>query len=334
MDNRYDTAFRTMINDCQELVLPLINEMFGEHYTGKEQIVPIPNEHFFRQRTDELPNMKEIITDSCFQVVESQKSYHLECQSTEDSGMIVRMFEYDTQIALDNGLRSRETLTVRFPYSGVLSLRGGEQNPDSYRYVIESPGGTLDYEIPVIKMKQYTMDEIFEKKLLFLLPFYIFVHEDNFGRYEQDEEQLEVLKEEYLHMAVRLNRMEEDGEVTVSDVSTIYNTIRNVMDAIAANYENVRKGMGDLMRGPVFETDVSKIKEELVTTCRSKWVAEGEAKGRLQMLYDLVATGMMTEADAASVMHLKTEEFHTKYLQNRAEKRQKAAEQKIKGPKL
>ena len=28
----YDDAFRTLVNECHELVLPLINEMFGEHY--------------------------------------------------------------------------------------------------------------------------------------------------------------------------------------------------------------------------------------------------------------------------------------------------------------
>ena len=36
----YDDAFRTLVNECHELVLPLINEMFGEHYTGDEEILP------------------------------------------------------------------------------------------------------------------------------------------------------------------------------------------------------------------------------------------------------------------------------------------------------
>lgn len=34
----YDDVFRTLLNDCSSLVLPMLNEVFGEHYTGKEEI--------------------------------------------------------------------------------------------------------------------------------------------------------------------------------------------------------------------------------------------------------------------------------------------------------
>lgn len=32
MGNIYDRAFRTILNDCRKLTLPLINEFFGEEY--------------------------------------------------------------------------------------------------------------------------------------------------------------------------------------------------------------------------------------------------------------------------------------------------------------
>ncbi len=35
----YDDVYRTMLNDCTSLILPVINELFGEHYTGKEKII-------------------------------------------------------------------------------------------------------------------------------------------------------------------------------------------------------------------------------------------------------------------------------------------------------
>lgn len=34
----YDDVFRTLLNDCSRLVLPLLNEAFGEHYKGTEEI--------------------------------------------------------------------------------------------------------------------------------------------------------------------------------------------------------------------------------------------------------------------------------------------------------
>ena len=62
----YDDVFRTLLNDCSSLIIPLINEVFGEHYTGKERIVFSQNEHFMnRQDGDE----EERITDTSFKII-------------------------------------------------------------------------------------------------------------------------------------------------------------------------------------------------------------------------------------------------------------------------
>ena len=45
----YDDAFKTMEMEGDELVLPLLNEMFGERYTGKETVHRNANEHFIEQ---------------------------------------------------------------------------------------------------------------------------------------------------------------------------------------------------------------------------------------------------------------------------------------------
>ena len=35
MGTIYDGAFRTVLNDCRKLIIPVINEIFGETYTGE-----------------------------------------------------------------------------------------------------------------------------------------------------------------------------------------------------------------------------------------------------------------------------------------------------------
>ena len=35
----YDDVFRTMLNDCSSLIIPVINEIFNERYCGNEKIV-------------------------------------------------------------------------------------------------------------------------------------------------------------------------------------------------------------------------------------------------------------------------------------------------------
>ncbi|MCM1251730.1 MAG: hypothetical protein NC321_02840, partial [Clostridium sp.] len=98
MANIYDGAFRTILNDCRKLVIPVINEIFGETYTGEEEIHFFPNEHFLDQQNEAD---KERITDTNFTVFgKTPKKYHIECESSYPDGRItIRLFEYDAQIA-------------------------------------------------------------------------------------------------------------------------------------------------------------------------------------------------------------------------------------------
>ncbi len=89
----YDDVFRTLLNDCRHLIIPVINEIFGENYIGTEKIIFSPNEHFLNQQDGDE---QERITDTSFKIIGTkEKKYHWECQSTPDSSMLVRFFEYD-----------------------------------------------------------------------------------------------------------------------------------------------------------------------------------------------------------------------------------------------
>lgn len=163
MGNIYDGAFRTILNDCRKLIIPVINEIFKEHYTGEEEIRFFPNEHFLDQQD---AADKERITDTNFQIIgRIVKKYHLECESSLPDGKItIRLFEYDAQIALDEGEVTEETLTVTFPNTAVMYLRSYKKTPDIMKYVIVTPGGTVQYDVPIMKVQSYSLDEIFEKR--------------------------------------------------------------------------------------------------------------------------------------------------------------------------
>ena len=77
--NVYDGVFRTILNDCRKLIIPVINEIFGEAYTGEEEIQFFPNEHFIDQQNEAD---QERITDTNFTVFgKVPKKYHVECES-------------------------------------------------------------------------------------------------------------------------------------------------------------------------------------------------------------------------------------------------------------
>jgi len=220
MGNIYDGVFRTILNDCRQFIIPVINEIFGEDYTGDEKIEFHPNEHFIDQQ--DAADQERITDTNVIIFGKKKKKYHLECESSlPDGRMAIRLCEYDAQIALDEGEVVHETLTVTFPNTAVLYLRTYKKTPNKMRYVIKTPGGSIEYDVPIMKVQEYSPEDIFSKNLLLLLPFYIFSHEKNFKVYNCNEKKLSELKAEYRDILERLDKLEQKGKISAFDKRTI-----------------------------------------------------------------------------------------------------------------
>lgn len=296
----YDDVFRTLLNDCPKLIIPVINEIFKEHYSGTEEILFLPNEHFLNKQGGKE---EERVTDSAFVIQSSKmKSYHIECQSTPDNSMLVRIFEYDAQIALDNGKIEGNMLIVDFPNSAILFLRCDEKTPDEMKLCLRTPGGNLVYGIPVMKQKNYEIEEIFEKNLLFLIPFNIFTHEKKLQEYDKSEEKLEMLKREYERIRMKLEELCEHRHIDEYTKCTIVDMLYRVLENLAGKYENVKEGVKSVMGGKVLEYEAK--------TIRNEGISQGISQGRIEAYVDLLNDGIITLQEAAKRLNMSEAELN------------------------
>ena len=190
----FDDVFRTMLEKMPHLVIPLINEVFGTDYPDDIPIVQKRNEH--------LTATGIIITDSHLFIAD--KIYHIECQSTSDSTMVIRMIQYDFATALEYAEKENGKYRIYFPQSCVLYLRG-KNGPDFLEMELVMPDGQcVNYKVPVIRAERYTSDMIFQKKLLFLLPFYIIRYEKSVKKIEEDDAAFQALIAEYGEIGKKL----------------------------------------------------------------------------------------------------------------------------------
>ena len=227
MDNTpYDDVFRTLLTDCTELIIPVVNEIFHTKYTRKEKICLLQNEHFIK-----LP----------------------------DGSMIIQMFEYDTQLALENKEMTADTLTVRFPDSSIVSLRHSKNTPEVMTVKVQTPGGRISYTVPVLKVKRYTINELFEKKLFFLIPFHIFAYEKDFKELEENNKKLKQLEAEYASIRERLEIACQMGDLTEYPKVAILNMSHKVIEHLAVKYQKVAKGVSRKMGGKVLEYEAKDI---------------------------------------------------------------------------
>ena len=84
--------YRTLMNDCNQLLIPLVNEVFGKNYVGDEKVIQHPNEHFINQQDGKS---QKRITDSSFTIIDklgNEAHFIIEVQSTPDNTMVIRIF--------------------------------------------------------------------------------------------------------------------------------------------------------------------------------------------------------------------------------------------------
>ena len=292
----YDDVFRTLLTDCSSLIIPVVNEIFHENYTGEETVTLKENELFLKQPDG---GGEKRITDSSFVISGSGagRHYHIECQSTPDGTMLIRMYEYDCQMALKEGEYREGMLEVNFPHSAVLYLRHTRNTPDELTIKVNTPGGSISYGVPAMKVQSYGIETIFEKKLLFLLPFYIFAYEKQLPELEADREKRKQLRERYAHITARLDGLCEKGELDEYTKKAICQMAEKVVESLAAKYEGGRKEVMDVMGGKVLDYEAKMI------------LLRGREEGRLLLLEELVRSGSLTMEEAAAAVHVTVAEL-------------------------
>ncbi len=273
----FDDTFRTMIQKMQWMVIPFLNEMFGTSYPEDMPGEQLRNEH--------LKVGKKLITDSLFRI--GDKLYHIECQSTDDPTMAIRVFEYDVQIALEGAEREGMSYHVHFPHTGILYLRNQKEMPDTVDVHVHFPGGkTAVYQSEARYVQKYGLEEILKKNLLLFLPFYILRYEKELAEIEQDAGKKKAFLEEFERIAGRLQEKllpEERMDV----YSNLTELIQDVANYILDSERDIKEGVNHIMGGKILELYTERVQRISEKKGRKKWMAEGrmeEKRDNIRML--------------------------------------------------
>ena len=264
----FDDVFRTMEEHIPELMLPLINEVFKSNYSMDTKVVRLGDKRHLLQYSIE--------TDSCLSI--EDKLYHFECESNIHNGTIaVRMFQYDVTVALEEKRKENGVYVVDFPLSCVIYLRHNKRTKDKEKLLVRMPDGrSIEYIVPVLKSQNFTKDEIFNKKLYVLLPYYILKYEKQLDQLEREDDQRQQFFEEYEDICDEL--IEALGKENPLAYSELHKLMSRVQEYVLKKKLETKKGVQKIMGGHVLES----WKEEMIRIGRTEGLAEGHAEGRVE----------------------------------------------------
>lgn len=161
----FDDVFKTLKVEHTRLFIPVINTVFGTDYGLDERITLLPTEGNFIIPTREgTAEITERVTD--FLVKLRSKCYLIECQSTDDNEMVIRLAEYAFLAGVRNAEMDDGVYTVTMPNYTVLYVRSNSATPRETRMTFIFPNGQkVEYNAPNILLADYNREEIVAKRL-------------------------------------------------------------------------------------------------------------------------------------------------------------------------
>ena len=282
----FDDVFRTIAQKMPQLLIPLINEVFHTSYSEEEHFEQLRNEHYEKYGT--------VITDSIIQI--GNHIYHLECQSSKDKTIVIRMFEYDISIAIEHAsYENDEIWEIEFPQSCVLYIRNHRDLPDYHEAVVKfADGQKMRYRVPILQAKKYTVDRIFEKRLLILLPYHILRYEHFLKHNGMDTRKLQQLLADFREINRRLEETAEKENKSHLYMDMIV-LIEQIADYIIPKNNTIRKGLGDVMGGKILKLQSEELLELGEARGKAKGRLEGKREERLDAIQNMMDLGLTKE---------------------------------------
>ena len=282
----FDDVFRTIAQKMPQLLIPLINEVFHTSYSEEEHFEQLRNEHYEKYGT--------VITDSIIQI--GNHIYHLECQSSKDKTMVIRMFEYDISIAIEHAsYENDEIWEIEFPQSCVLYIRNHRDLPDYHEAVVKfADGQKMRYRVPILQAKKYTGDRIVEKRLLILLPYHILRYEHFLKHNGMDTRKLQQLLADFREINRRLEETAEKENKSHLYMDMIV-LIEQIADYIIPKNNTIRKGLGDVMGGKILKLQSEELLELGEARGKAKGRLEGKREERLDAIQNMMDLGLTKE---------------------------------------
>ena len=309
----YDDAFKSIVKKCPRLAVPLINEMFfrtglsDEEYTGSEKIVLLDKELPSLDSPGREMDLRLMIFGSI------AKTYHLECQSGADGTIVLRLVRYNMLSALEEADYTQSTIRIQMDDSGLLFLRSTKNTPSVMTVELLVPQNqSISYQIPVIKMQNYSLETILAGRLFILLPFLFFNYEQQLKQMKDHQDVYRQIQELFDSILSRLRSQAESGNLTAYEASTLYDALKIVLDALAKKNQAVEE-VEVIMGGKILEFsadkyyDAGKADGEVIGEARGE--ARGEGKGTIRTLWGLVIDNLLELDTAAARANLSVSDF-------------------------
>ena len=237
----FDSYIKEFIGACSHKnVIRFINSIYDENFPLDSVV----------KRLETESNKPDGTRRSDFMIEINDRVFHVEVQTNDnDNEMVFRMVEYGFRAVFMHGkVITNGRLELDFPDPVVIYLRNTDETPNIFPVRINfSKGHFFEYEIPVKRLGDYTLEELFEKKLYALALFYPMTHEKTLSKKHTVEDEKR-FADEIIALLDRIDAEREKDEIDKGEYIMLLDVIEDVTEKVVSKSEIInREEVGELM---------------------------------------------------------------------------------------
>ncbi|MBQ4536492.1 MAG: hypothetical protein II994_02600 [Lachnospiraceae bacterium] len=230
----WDKANKRLIRLHTRLLIPLLNECFRKDYPLDTSTKLLSTEYTLDNLIEANRMINSIYADLLMEL-DGRELYHVEWQMTENKEMVLRMMQYDVQIGMYYGIALTDASTgtdmeMCLPHSVVIYLDKAPNTPNELNCRIHfADGNMMNYKVPVVKVQEYSLEEVEKKHLNILIPFLPlkFRQITKLKSKERKEQAVQQLTDLFRRCIMILEREEINGTLTGMERLDLEDTLKN-----------------------------------------------------------------------------------------------------------
>lgn len=285
----YDSAAKKLAEDSERLVLMLAKEIFHKDYPTNTRIRFLSTEG---QKANSSNGKNSNFSDLSFLLFTEDRDiglYVLEFQSSKsDASILSRAVQYSVSLMMKNIIKNTDgnmrINTLTFPQSGVVFFRSPNKNVINEKIFLQLPNGVKhDITPKFIDSLSYSMNNLMEKNLHFLVPFRIFAIEKELKEAKNEDEVTKIVTRYFNEFTNYLWECKRTQKINDQEGMNLLDTSKYVLKGMEQSTPLMKKGVDEIMAGAAsFLTSwkqESIERQELEQKATKRGIEQGIEKG-------------------------------------------------------
>lgn len=270
--NLFDSTFKKILTLSSKAVVNMINGLFDMSYDPDTATVS----YHWTESVKDDGSMSTTLADTIL-VINDSDAYHIEAQMIKDETIVFRVFSYGasyadkTRIILHDE-NEQYLYRIRLPEPCVIYLSNVPKSvPDTYSLLVDFGNNRkTNYEVPVLKLANCSTEDINNKKMVILIPFFLLKLRGMLkNKKSRTPENIETLKSLIkTDIMGSIDKNVELGNITPEDGAQLYRLTQVLYTRLYSAYEETEE-VTDMVEQSiitfvdVFQEEKAKLQKEI-----------------------------------------------------------------------